>query len=61
MIDLNEDYFLDNYGKCQRGAGCNCIRTGSVGRNCMYWQPSGCKSVEELIAKAERNRAKDKA
>jgi len=44
------DYVLDNYGRCEMGGGCVCIRPGAVwlGRGCSRWVPLGARSLEAL-------------
>lgn len=48
MIEL--DYYLDNYGECDRGPDCywgkdargewnGCLQTGWRGRRCRHWHP----------------------
>lgn len=45
------DYFLDNYGTCEREHLCGrdgCLRTGWLGRSCPHWKSLGVRSLDEL-------------
>lgn len=44
------EYLADNYGVCRRGSDCyhgtdergqpnGCLKTGWLGRKCLYWEP----------------------
>lgn len=42
-----EQYFLDNYGSCQLGTKCRCLREDWKGQGCLHWIPLGVKSINE--------------
>lgn len=61
------DYYLDNYGTCDREADCfwgkdaqgnfnGCLRNEWRGRACMHWHPLGVTSLQELHAALNETR-----
>lgn len=45
---VGEDYYLDNYGSCELGPKCQCLKNKWKGQLCEHWQPLGIKSLQEL-------------
>lgn len=52
MPDDLADYIADNYGACDRGPSCRCLKPSSpwLGRACAHWQPVQAKTWDELRA-----------
>ncbi len=51
-----EAYFLNNYGSCDLGPKCECLKSGWFEVMCSHWTPSGAKSVDELIAQLKEHK-----
>ena len=52
-IEQIENYFLDNYGSCDMGPKCQCLRQGWKGQTCSHWTPAGIRNLNDLRKCAE--------
>jgi hypothetical protein len=44
------DYIADNYGTCDLGASCVCLKSSQpwLGRACRHWHPADARDRDEI-------------
>ncbi len=59
MAEPGEDYWLINYGECELGPKCVCLKTGWFDIICSHWNPLGARSVEDLMIRIRKHKYND--